>query len=41
VHGARTELDPEFFGAPPSVETDRVALSGVLTAATNARRLAR
>ena len=32
VHGAATELDPKFFGAPPSVETGRVVLSGVLTA---------
>ena len=32
VHGAATELDPEFFGVPPSVETGRVVLSGVLTA---------
>ena len=32
VHGARTELDPELFGTPPSVETGRVVLSGVLTA---------
>ena len=32
VHGATTELDPSFFGDPPSVETGRVVLSGVLTA---------
>ena len=32
VHGAATELDPRFFGGPPSVETGRVVLSGVLTA---------
>ena len=32
VHGATTELDPGFFGTPPSVETGLVVLSGVLTA---------
>ena len=32
VHGATTELDPEFFGARPSIDTGRIVLSGRLTA---------
>jgi hypothetical protein len=32
IRGARTELDPAFFGPPPSVEIGRIVLSGILTA---------
>ena len=32
VRGATTELDPEFYGAPPSVDTGRIVLSGAVTA---------
>jgi len=30
--GATTELDPEWYGPPPSVETGEIVLSGSLTA---------
>jgi hypothetical protein len=32
VHGATTELDPEFFGARPSVDTGCVVMSAAQTA---------
>jgi hypothetical protein len=32
VRGATSELDPEFYGPPPSVESGRVVLSAALTA---------
>jgi len=32
VRGAVTELDPGFYGPPPSVETGRVVLSGSVSA---------
>jgi hypothetical protein len=32
VRGATTELDPAFFGRPPSLDTGRVVLSGAVTA---------
>jgi len=32
VRGATTELDPDFYGPAPSVETGRVVLCGSVTA---------
>ena len=32
VRGATTELDPAFYGPPPSIETGCVVLSGSVTA---------
>lgn len=32
VRGATTELDPAFFGRPPSIDTGSVVLSGTVTA---------
>ncbi len=32
IRGATTELDPFFYGPPPSVETGRVVLPAALTA---------